>query len=467
MAPAKTVLRKHGLKERGLRAAHADCAALELRALLPKLWRHFYVDRVAAGAANASGVQVASMSVHALRSWLRETASASSQWERASLSALRQALQAAVRLPHLRRGFGFRFKDPSKHGTWGANNLVGYKERPLKRSRQESEVSWDNYMHAYKLRFPGKEAVEVSLEKRREVVSCRVEKRRRCDPGGPLASEVITVTAHSRCAQAGDRRRKIRIVHKTADLLPAVIVRPPSGQQRWTLIYLHGLGSSAMENYSDRPHYFVDGSIAMKVVVPTAPARELSCYDTWWQRARSPLREKGAKPKLGWALKKFLSWYDYLSNHDGAREDALDSDSLLAMRRALHSLVLKEARELGGQTNRVILGGKSQGCCTALDAALTFSQPLGGFIGIVGHLLSCTPVEPNGPQANIPLHLFHEPQDEMMRWSWVRKGEERLREAGYHVLSRHCPDPEDHGHFVEGVEGNWIRSALRLIDASR
>merc|ERR1719215_26970 len=181
------------------------------------------------------------------------------------------------------------------------------------------------------------------------------------------------------------------------NLLPAVIFQQPSGAQEWTLIYLHGLGSSALENYADRPHYFFDGSVRLKVIVPTAPFRELSCFDEWWTQ-----RNDGS-----WYLERFHAWYDYLSNHDGSREDDLDLDSLLCMRRALHSLVKNEALELGGRTDRVILGGKSQGCCTALDAALTYPDALGGFIGVVGHVLKSTPVVPGGPQSFTPLHFFH------------------------------------------------------------
>jgi hypothetical protein len=98
------------------------------------------------------------------------------------------------------------------------------------------------------------------------MVAVRAEKRRRGDPAGPLAEEMITVTARTRCDQAVDRRRKIRVVRRTADLLPAVIFRPITGPQQWTLIYLHSLNGSAVQGYLDKPHYFVDGSTSLKVV---------------------------------------------------------------------------------------------------------------------------------------------------------------------------------------------------------
>jgi predicted esterase len=320
-------------------------------------------------------------------------------------------------------------------------------------------VSWFGF------RFLENSTVEVRRGVARKMVTVRAEKRRRGDPDGPLAEEMITVTARTRCDKAVDRRRKIRIVRRTADLLPAVIFRPITGPQQWTLIYLHGLGSSFW-NYIDKPHYFVDGTIALKIVVPTAPQREVSCFDGWWvpkQQRKNQADGSSGRPAKRYQLQKFASWYDYLSNHDGRREDAIDWKSLGAIQRALHGIIQREAAELGGRPDRIIIGGKSQGCCTALDALLTYPRPLGGFVGVVGHLLGCSPVEPGGPQAQTPLHFFHEPEDAMMRWEWVQHGERRLREAGYAVHSRHCPDPEKNGHFIDGVEGTWVRSAVRSI----
>lgn len=394
------------------------------------------------------------LSLSKLRGFLRRLRNSASRWGWAPDRELRKHLRAAAALPRLQQRLGFRFKDPSKSGTWGVDNLVGFNSR-LVRKRRHEQVSWDVYRASYRLSLLSPDTLELGRSVGRKVVSTSVEKRRRGDPGGALAGELITVTCKTRSDKALDRRKRIRVVRRTADLLPAVIIRPPSGPQQWTLIYLHGLGSSALGNYSDRPHYFVDGSIALKVVVPTAPSREVSCYDGWWERTCS------TAPR--WRLAKFLSWYDYLSNYDGRREDAIDWQSLGAIQRALHSIIRHEIRELGGRASRVIVGGKSQGCCTALDATLTYPQALGGFVGVVGHLLSCTPVEPEGPQAATPLHFFHEPEDTMMRWEWVQRGERRLREAGYRVSARRRPDPEGHGHFVEGVEGAWIRSALRSI----
>merc|ERR1719362_1112552 len=442
------------------------------------MWRHFRVSSSNgnAGQANsisknpgaAARVQTVPLPMDKLRKWLRKLKTPASRWGWATDRDLRRRLRTLERLPRLQHRLGVRFQDPS--GTWSVKNLVGFSTNPVKRSKnRDVQISWNNYVSWFGFRCLDNATVEVRRGVGRKMVTVRAEKRRRGDPAGPLAEEMITVTARTRCDQAVDRRRKIRVVRRTADLLPAVIFRPINGPQQWTLIYLHGLGSSAFENYLDKPHYFVDGSTALKIVVPTAPLPEVSCFDGWWVKSQ---RKKQACGSLGsscprWRLQRFVSWYDYLSNHDGRREDAIDWKSLGATQRALHGLIQREAAELGGRPDRIVIGGKSQGCCTALDALLTYPRPLGGFVGVVGHLLGCSPVEPGGPQAQTPLHFFHEPEDTMMRWEWVQHGERRLREAGYTVYARHCLDLERNGHCVGGIEGTWVRSALRSICSSK
>lgn len=489
---------RHGRWDAGAKAtrrrprppADAQTPEAELRALLPRIWQH--LRRAGAGVQPSAGRTLSSRSggpsgpvaarapLSALLAWLSQGKGKAGKARWASAEALLDSLRAVERLQTMRQRLGFRFKDPSKTGTWSVNNCVGHTSKLLDvpGGGNHSFVTWDIYVATFSLRVlsahadstasaegggsagAGELLVEVVRDVDREPVSAHVEIRKHGEPGGPLPlkRELYTVTARSRCDQAGDGRKKIKVIRRMCDLLPAAITRPPSSPHRWTLIYLHGLGSSACDNYADRPHYFSDGSLPLKVVVPTAPSRELSCFDTWFVPKRDPVPGTGR-----FKVNQFHSWYDYISNHDGKREDSIDWESLAVVQRALHSLIEREAAELGGRFDRIILAGKSQGCCTALDAALSFPRPLGGFVGVVGHLLSCTPIEPRGPQKETPLHFFHEPQDEVMRWEWVQQGEQRLREAGYRVYSRKKPDPENHGHFVEGVEGAWVRSALRQI----
>jgi len=355
-----------------------------------------------------------------------------------------------------------RFQDPSQNGGWEVNNLKGFRQRRFGRAplRVASVVSWHSYWAAFRVCLRTGEAVQVVVDRQllTKELSTSVEKHRRGE-ARQLASGCFHVTAHSRRQQAVDKRRRIKVVRRPADLLPAVVMKPVKSLTlpRYTLIFLHGMGEVAMR-YADRPHYFNDGSAAIKVIIPTAPLREISCFDTWWSKVKSK-DIKGGR----WRLEKFNSWYDYISNHGGRKEDAIDIDSLHCTQRSIHEIISHEVEELGGRSDRIILGGKSQGCVTALDAALTYPRRLGGFIGLVGHLLSCTPVEEHGPQIQTPLHFYHEVEDDIMQWHWVSKMERRLRKSNYNVRSFRGKDPEGNGHFVGGIEGAWIRKSLRLM----
>eukprot|EP00747_Dinoflagellata_sp_TGD_P005972 gnl/TRDRNA2_/TRDRNA2_115511_c1_seq1.p1 gnl/TRDRNA2_/TRDRNA2_115511_c1~~gnl/TRDRNA2_/TRDRNA2_115511_c1_seq1.p1 ORF type:complete len:532 (+),score=70.66 gnl/TRDRNA2_/TRDRNA2_115511_c1_seq1:67-1662(+) len=471
--------------------AKAGARAQELRAALPLLWARS--RKKAACKEKTAETDTARLTIGDFRRLLQGQGGKN---EVLSDRLLLRTLRVVERGRSTSRDLGFRFQDPSPKGSWSVSNLMGFTKRPTAwptTSRSRSQVSWDQYVSVFRLRIlENGRRFEVVRSRRRNPVTAVVERRKpgagslanvsvwmtchsrrkqaedsrkrikveRRKPGaGSLANVSVWMTCHSRRKQAEDSRKRIKVERCPANLLPAVTLRlqhPPSSD-RWTFIYLHGLGSSALGNYVDRPHYFLDGYTSLKVIVPTAPLRELTCFDTWWVTTKCA---DGSKRKR---LNRFNAWYDYLTNRFGRREDKIDEESLRLIREAIHQLVRREIQELGGRADRLILGGKSQGCCTSLDALLTYPERLGGFVGLVGHILSITPVEEGGPQTETPLHFIHEPEDDIMQWSWVQHGISKLKEAGYHVYSQHKKDPEKHGHMIEGIEGRWLRAALRSI----
>jgi phospholipase/carboxylesterase len=220
---------------------------------------------------------------------------------------------------------------------------------------------------------------------------------------------------------------------------------------QWTLIYLHSFSNKGAD-YLNYPHYFGISEAPVRVVIPTAPLLEQKCFKDWyvWKGSR-----------LKWRRIKFRAWFDYLTDHAGKAENDIDLESLVATRARLHALIKREVQRQGGDSRRVLIGGASQGCCVALDAALTYPEELGGVIGVVGHLLRSTPTDT--PHKSMPLHLFHEAGDGEMKWRWVKGTVERLRRAGFNVTSKREKDPSGSGHWIQEIEGKWICSALRQI----
>lgn len=219
----------------------------------------------------------------------------------------------------------------------------------------------------------------------------------------------------------------------------------------WSLIYLHSFSSKGAD-YRNLPHYFGISNAAVKVIVPTAPRQEQTCFEDWqvWKGSR-----------LKWRRIKFTAWFDYLTDKAGKGENGIDLKSLLGMRARIHEVIRKEVKNMGGDPKRVIVGGASQGCCVALDAAMTYPEELAGVIGIVGHVLGSTPLDP--AKRSMPLYLFHEATDKEMDWKWVKPTVQRLVKEGFNVISRREQDPTGSGHWVQDIEGVWLRSALRKI----
>lgn len=314
-----------------------------------------------------------------------------------------------------------------KEGNINVQNLEGFKQTSRGPSRP-SEVSWHEYGKVYRLHRCQKSApYYLSCSPAFKRLSCTIDKR--------------TV--------------QVNVGTEKAEFKSSVIINPRVGNlgstPRWTMIYLHSFSGKGVD-YSDFPHYFAIGGAAVRVVLPTAPMVEQSCFHDWmvWRGKR-----------LQWRRIKFNSWFDYLTDKAGSGENHLCIESLLGMRAKLHALIRHEVQRNGGDASRVIVGGASQGCCVALDAAMTYPEELGGVIGLVGHILGSTPLDPS--KRKMPIHLFHEASDREMRWDWVKDSVQRMISAGFNVSSKRELDPSGAGHWIQEIEGDWIRQALRKI----
>ncbi|CAE7219692.1 unnamed protein product [Symbiodinium sp. CCMP2592] len=88
------------------------------------------------------------------------------------------------------------------------------------------------------------------------------------------------------------------------------------------------------------------------------------------RRARKPFFQ--CRPQ-GLLVRAVHMMYTQLHSGGGVAENEICIKSLLAVRERLHGLLRQEVQRVG-DPRRVIVGGASQGCCAALDAALTFEQ---------------------------------------------------------------------------------------------
>ena len=84
--------------------------------------------------------------------------------------------------------------------------------------------------------------------------------------------------------------------------------------------------------------------------------------------------------------------YDTCTEFEGEHADKPVERSLVRTRAYIRSLIEQEVAQLGGDHTKLCIGGNSQGCIAALNAALAFPEAVGGFVGTSGHLLeeTCT-----------------------------------------------------------------------------
>lgn len=163
----------------------------------------------------------------------------------------------------------------------------------------------------------------------------------------------------------------------------------PLGEHRHTLLLLHGFHMSAPDLLHDalqlqkrRPGW--------RIVLPQAPSLRITAH--------------------GGAVAS--SWFDYLTDHEGAQEDAIDIMGLRVRRAELLPLLQAEAALLG-DWRKLHIGGYSQGGTLALDIATRCS--LGGVVTLAAPRLSVSMTRP----LLCPWHALFATHDEIFPERWA------------------------------------------------
>jgi lysophospholipase-2 len=198
-----------------------------------------------------------------------------------------------------------------------------------------------------------------------------------------------------------------------------------------TVIWLHGLGDDGKEWSRLAEKVSVPWA---KFIFPTAPYQdcEISGMDT-------------------------NSWYDVAGvSVQELREDAAGINQSLNY---IHSLIEQEIGS-GTPSERIVVGGFSQGGCIALAAALSCPHELGGVMasstwfprGIVD-----TPSEAN---SKLPVMLCHGEVDPIAKVEWSRKSFDYLSRLGLPVEGNIYPEV---GHEFAVMEVTDIREFIQRV----
>jgi len=225
-----------------------------------------------------------------------------------------------------------------------------------------------------------------------------------------------------------------------------------------TLVYLHAFGRCGKEYVQplldilspgfSSPWAGSDRDPGLRVVLPTARLLQLS-----WGPVET-------------------SWHDYASADSN---DVGDMATVLDTRERLASILRDEIERLGGRSERVFLGGLSQGCTAALDVYLAEGARLGlgGFVGSVGFW----PSDERGfsgadeatkrlladpQQRRRPVWLQSALDDQWVPWNdLVVPSLKTVQDAGA-LESLRVKTVRGRGHVIDQWEGDWLHEFFRI-----
>ena len=129
-------------------------------------------------------------------------------------------------------------------------------------------------------------------------------------------------------------------------------------------------------------------------------------------------------------------WYDIASFTDLTNRST-DEAGILRSQRYLHSLIQAEINDKHISSERILLGGFSQGAAMSIVAGLTYPAPLGGIFALSGYLLLPATlrdlIPKDNPNKDTPVWMGHGDADPLVRLEWGRRSAEKLREWGWKV----------------------------------
>ncbi|KAK4507654.1 hypothetical protein PRZ48_001389 [Zasmidium cellare] len=190
----------------------------------------------------------------------------------------------------------------------------------------------------------------------------------------------------------------------------AAIVVPALKRHTSTVIVAHGLGDRAfLAEEFRRKSMFPE----TKFVFPNAPNIPIT--------VNMGMRMPG--------------WYDIADFGDLANRSE-DEEGILKSQKVFHTLIEDEIKN-GIPTERIVLGGFSQGGAMSLMAGITNPTKLGGIFGLSCYLLLQGKIRDlvpaDSPNKNTPIFMGHGDADPVVKYPWGKATADKLKEWGWDV----------------------------------
>lgn len=116
-------------------------------------------------------------------------------------------------------------------------------------------------------------------------------------------------------------------------------------------------------------------------------------------------------------------------------QEGQDEPGILKSQRYFHSLIASEIKA-GIPSNRIVLGGFSQGGAMSIFSGITSEEKLGGIFGLSCYLLLHSKLQEltkNGANKETPIFMGHGDRDPLVRPEWGSQTALELKKAGYKV----------------------------------
>ncbi len=218
--------------------------------------------------------------------------------------------------------------------------------------------------------------------------------------------------------------------------LEAITIEPEETAEA-TVIWLHGLGASGEDFVDAVPDLRLPKTTKIRFVFPHAPMRPVTLNAGFWMPA----------------------WFDI---HGLTEEDPIDEEGLREGCYMIEQFITSE-RNKGIDSQKIILGGFSQGGALAMYCGLRSPEPLAGVFGLSTYIPDPDSLEYEANEANQSISMFiaHGTDDALLDLDRAKQGAEYLEEMGHPMIF------EDYvmGHEVCSEElkslGQWMTAVLK------
>ena len=202
---------------------------------------------------------------------------------------------------------------------------------------------------------------------------------------------------------------------------------------RATIIVMHGLGADGTDFAPLVQEIDLSSIGAVRWLFPNAP--------------HMPVTING-----GYVMP---AWFDI--RHNRSDED----EAGLRRSQASIEALLAQEQARGVPSDRIVLGGFSQGCAMALLTGLRHTERLAGIVGMSGYLplAGTLAAERSAANRDVPIFLAHGRQDEMVALPRATASRDALTALGYGVEWHEYPM----GHSVCAEELRDLRAWLLRV----